>query len=93
MFKHFSAHVVVANSLAIQLLGITDQSNPPPGGVFDRFPNGSLTGVFKEYAILPFTIKYGKSISELTPEQIQRTAESYFKVGVTTAQDISFSLA
>lgn len=93
MFKHFSAHVIVANSLAIQHLGIDDSSVPPPGGIFERFPNGSLTGVFKEYAILPFVVNYAINFAELTTEQILHTADTYFKVGITTAHDISFSMA
>jgi predicted amidohydrolase YtcJ len=93
MFKHFSAHVVVANSLAIQLLGIDNTTTPPPGGIFERFANGSLTGVFKEYAILPFIIHYGINFAELSTAQIMSTVESYFRVGITTAHDISFSMA
>jgi len=47
VFGHYSGHAVVANSLALELVGYTENSQPPPGGVFDKYPNGTLTGLCK----------------------------------------------
>ena len=47
VFGHYSGHAVVANSLAMALVGYTETIEPPPGGVFDKYPNGTLTGLLK----------------------------------------------
>src|SRR5437764_492248 len=41
-------HVVVANSLALTLGGITRDTPDPPGGTILRFPDGTPTGVLNE---------------------------------------------
>ncbi len=41
-------HVAVANSLALQLGGITRETPEPPGGTIVRFPDGTPTGVLIE---------------------------------------------
>jgi predicted amidohydrolase YtcJ len=41
-------HVVVANSLALTLGGITRETPDPPGGTIIRFPDGTPTGVLIE---------------------------------------------
>src|SRR6266705_189093 len=41
-------HVVVANSLALTLGGITRETLEPPGGTIVRFPDGTPTGVLIE---------------------------------------------
>jgi predicted amidohydrolase YtcJ len=41
-------HVVVANSLALTLGGITRETPDPPGGTIVRFPDGTPTGVLIE---------------------------------------------
>ena len=47
MFGHYSGHAVVANSLALALVGYTEGKEPPRGGVFDKYENGTLTGLCK----------------------------------------------
>ena len=92
MLEHYSGHVVVTNSLAMKMTGIEDASTAPDGGVYDRYANGSLTGVFKENAIFPIKANFELSISELRDDQILRTANLYLSSGVTTAQDTFFSM-
>jgi predicted amidohydrolase YtcJ len=41
--------------MAMEKVGYFDNSTAPDGGVIDRYPNGSLYGVFKENAITPLT--------------------------------------
>ena len=84
---------MVANSLALELVGYTENAEPPPGGVFDKYPNGTLTGLCKEYAVLPLLLSFQISFIDLTPEQIHRAEEVYFRTGVTTAHDIIPTLA
>ena len=47
VFSHYSGHLLVANTYAMESVGYFDNSTEPDGGVFERFANGSLTGVFK----------------------------------------------
>jgi predicted amidohydrolase YtcJ len=44
---HYSGHAVVANSLALELVGYAQEVRDPLGGVLDRYPNGTLTGLCK----------------------------------------------
>jgi predicted amidohydrolase YtcJ len=43
-----AGHVVVTNSLALKLGGITRDTPDPQGGTIVRFPDGSPTGVLIE---------------------------------------------
>jgi hypothetical protein len=44
-------HVAVANSAALRAAAITSASEAPPGGLIDRRPDGTPTGVLRELAI------------------------------------------
>ncbi len=47
---HTTGHYGVANSLAMQLSGVTKDTKDPPGGTIDRDKDGNPTGVMKERA-------------------------------------------
>lgn len=55
MIEHFSGHLVVANSLALEMVNYTNTNSSARGGVIDTFPNGTITGVLREWAILDLT--------------------------------------
>ena len=48
---HTMGHYGVANSLALMLAGIDENTPDPPGGVIDRAADGKPTGVLKESAM------------------------------------------
>ena len=48
--SHTMGHYGVANSLALEMAGITASTPDPPGGTIDRDPAGNPTGVLKESA-------------------------------------------
>lgn len=48
--SHTMGHYGVANSLAMEMAGITADTPDPPGGTIDRYPDGTPTGVLKESA-------------------------------------------
>lgn len=48
--RHTMGHYGVANSLALQMAGITRDTEDPPGGTIDRNADGTPTGVLKESA-------------------------------------------
>ena len=48
---HTMGHYGVANSVALELAGITADTPDPPGGTIDRHADGQPTGVLKESAM------------------------------------------
>lgn len=46
----FSAHMVWVNGAALRQCGVDAASEPPPGGVIDRDPDGEPTGILREAA-------------------------------------------
>jgi len=84
-----SGHAHVLNSLALQLAGITAQSEEPPGGMIERDletgePNGLLFGM-------------GPYLSEKIPPvgdaeleaAVSRAGRTLLSLGITTVQDAS----
>jgi predicted amidohydrolase YtcJ len=51
LISRYDGHMVLANSLALQLAGITRDTVVPPGGTIERGPTGELTGLLKDEAI------------------------------------------
>jgi predicted amidohydrolase YtcJ len=50
MLKRVCRHALVVNSKALELAGITKNTNTPPGGVIERNENGELNGLLKDQA-------------------------------------------
>jgi predicted amidohydrolase YtcJ len=48
--SRYDGHMILANSLAIQKAGVTDQTSTPVGGVIGKDKEGHLTGTFKDEA-------------------------------------------
>jgi predicted amidohydrolase YtcJ len=81
--SHTMLHYGVANSVALELAGITKETSDPPGGTIDRMPDGTPTGVLKENAqALVMDL-----IPEKTPDQwrrgIRRMVKEFHRVGMT----------
>jgi predicted amidohydrolase YtcJ len=51
MVRHRGGHTVFVNSLALQLAAVTRDTPNPPGGTFDRLPDGRLSGRITDNAI------------------------------------------
>ena len=51
MVRHRGGHTVFVNSLALKLAGVTKDTPNPPGGTFDRLPDGRLSGRITDNAI------------------------------------------
>ena len=63
-----------------------------PGGILEKYPNGTLTGLVKEYAILPILGMFQLTFDKLSIDQIKKAEDKYFSSGVTTANDLITSL-
>ena len=94
VLRHNSGHMLVANSLAIQSVGITDanQTNIAAGIIIDKFVNGTNTGLFKEVAQLPFLNQYLTIMLRMSQAKILSTVNLYAASGITTASDLELNL-
>lgn len=80
-------HIAVANSLALKLAGITNDTPDPPGGTIDRDERGEPTGVLREAAqnlvrdlIPPPTLAQGK-------EALIAAGKQFLSQGVTSVAE------
>ena len=48
VISHASGHIIVVNSYVLKASGITSETKDPPGGSFDRDPDGTPNGVIRE---------------------------------------------
>ncbi|BBB31205.1 amidohydrolase [Neptunomonas japonica JAMM 1380] len=84
---HSSGHMGIANSLALEKVGITEKTLSPSGGVIGRDANtGKLNGLLQEKSALSLTTLL-QDFSFTDYYQIFRQArDDYSKNGITTAQ-------
>jgi len=89
LFTRVDGHVAVANSLALQLAAIKDDTPDPPGGSIERDNSGVATGLLKESA----TALVARKVPPLTPEQrrqgIELALADAARFGLTSIQDNS----
>jgi predicted amidohydrolase YtcJ len=82
----YDGHMILSNSLALKLAGITAQTPDPPGGVIVRDAQGNPTGALKDAAA---DLLY-KVIPPLSHDQrrhaIERALEHAASLGVTSVQ-------
>src|SRR5215831_6035934 len=50
IISHSSGHIVVVNSYVLEKSGVTKDTKDPPGGSFDRDPDGTPNGIIRESA-------------------------------------------
>ncbi len=85
----YDGHMALANSLALRLAGVTNQTPDPPGGTIVRDGEGNPTGVLKDAAM---SYVY-KVIPPLTHQQrldiISRALKHAASLGVTSMQDMN----
>jgi len=86
---HVSFHLGAANSVALEMAGISKDTPQPDGGIIQKNPEtGEPNGVFEEFSALDLVRGL---IPALTEEQnfevIDTAAKEYLRVGVTTAQN------
>jgi predicted amidohydrolase YtcJ len=81
-------HVMVANSLALKLGGITRETPDPPGGTIVRFPDGTPTGVLIE---APAYASLLALLPAITPQEmiegLRLTCQEYNAYGIGAVRD------
>jgi predicted amidohydrolase YtcJ len=88
-FGRVDGHVLVANSLALQLAGITKETKDPPGGSIERDVNGEPDGMLKENAEGLVTRKIPTPSPERRRKGIELALADASSHGVTSLQDNS----
>jgi hypothetical protein len=88
MLIHQSGHIGAANSKALEVAGITAQSQNPPGGVIRRRGDGEPDGVLEETAFFGALLKLVPRIGETgSRAMIMAGADLWARFGYTTAQE------
>lgn len=77
-------HVMVVNSRALALAGITSETPDPPGGQIDRDANGEPTGVLRETALDLIHNAIPSPTIEEIEASILRAAPGYLSAGITS---------
>jgi len=94
VLSHASGHAAFVNELAMQLAGITDDTEDPDGGTIVRDANGRATGMLRETAqgILRAARADADEMSDADREaefrlQVQLAGQEALENGVTSFQD------
>ncbi len=92
---HASGHAIIANEKAMNLAGVTSETENPPGGKIVKDSTGRLSGVFEENAETLITNVYQQYREKLTGEELRQekieayelASEESLENGITTFQD------
>lgn len=93
--RHSSGHLAVVNSLALELAGIDKNTPDPPGGAFDRDPDGTPNGVLRETAysyVLDRTPAFPEPSAGDQAEGLLRKLNEYAQHGVTALSEAGIGL-
>jgi predicted amidohydrolase YtcJ len=81
-------HYGSANSLALQMSGITPDTQNPPGGLIGRDPGGEPNGVFYNHRAMDLVrLHIPPYSSQMVHDNILSTQDLFAAVGVTSFQD------
>lgn len=83
---HASGHIIAVNSYVLEASGITKDTKDPPGGSFDRDPDGTPNGVIREGARR--LLKHASAVKVPPAEEIAglvRCFQEYADRGITSA--------
>jgi predicted amidohydrolase YtcJ len=70
---HASGHAAFANAKAMELAGLTRETENPPGGELVRSGDGELTGLLRETAQRAVSEALSNAMSERLPEEVDAT--------------------
>jgi predicted amidohydrolase YtcJ len=87
--SRLDGHMALANSLAMQLAGVSGETKDVDGGEIVRNPNGDPTGVFKDAAMGYINRVIPEAPWEAKLEAAQAASEHAASLGVTSVQDMS----
>lgn len=86
--SRLDGHMVLCNSLALKLAGITAATPNPPGGVVVKDATGEPTGALKDAAMdLVWKVRPARTTAEITAA-LRAAMKNAGKYGVTSVQDL-----
>jgi predicted amidohydrolase YtcJ len=92
IIQTITGHAMIMNSAALALVDVSGKQADPMGGRFERFPDGRLSGVIREYAVLQMNRKLTSLASESEAiSQLRDFFAQATKFGITSIQDMSDS--
>lgn len=83
ILNDFSYHAVAVNSRALQLAGITRDTEPPAGGVIEKDANGEPTGILREGAV--------GLVAQIVPPYSDEERSEAFDFAVTVAHALGIT--
>ena len=89
IFSRVDGHIAVANSAALAAAGISRSTSDPPGGKFDRSPEGELTGLARENAVGLISSHVPAPAARERRLALERAVLDAVRNGLTSAQDYS----
>jgi predicted amidohydrolase YtcJ len=89
VFTRVDGHVLIANSLALKLSGITKETKDPPGGAIEHDTSGEPTGMVKETAMGMLYRKVPVITADRRRQGIELAIADAVSHGVTSVQDNS----
>lgn len=87
MIVNGSGHLSAVNSMALQLAGVTRDTDDPEGGHFVRDEHGEATGVLHETAQQPIRNQIPVPTAEDYVQALKQCNDAYVKAGITSSQD------
>ena len=87
VISHASGHMGVANSRALEIMGIDCDTPAPEGGIIGHNPDGTLNGYLEETAFTLNTSVIKQPDYNHMVNCIQQAENIYFRYGITTVQD------
>ena len=81
-------HQALANSLALKLTNITNQTPDPPGGTIEKDENNQLTGILKGNAMF-LVGQHVPNNEDFDQVAIEKAQEYLIKNGITSVHDVS----
>lgn len=84
---HVSVHGLVANSLALEAVGVRDGMPVPEGGVMPSDASGKLTGLLFEKAMAPVMFALPQPDAAAKLAALDGVQQRYAREGFTMAQD------
>jgi predicted amidohydrolase YtcJ len=89
LLTRMDGHSALANSLALELAGITRQGPPDPvGGVIDRRADGEPTGILRESAVALVSRLIPEPSTDLVGEALRAASSEAAAHGITAVADI-----
>lgn len=83
-----NGHAALANSLAMDIAGITNKTKEIEGGVIERNEINELTGIFKDNAMTLISSQIPPATDEQIDNALKTAMNHFVKNGVTTVHNV-----